>query len=138
MAKRVWARDFLFRGLELDDLRSGDRRIFEDVEVAQISQEFDPLIGGSGDRRVVIGDDLDRPIDERDDSYVDPDESCEQLLHGLVPFSEGANPWRVIGPDRNFERIVAGPVMEWRFEIFEKVFSVHGEMSEFVEKIVKR
>ena len=41
-------------------------------------------------------------------------------------------------PDRNFEKIVAGLVMEWKFEIFEKVFSVHGEMSEFVEKIVKR
>ena len=92
MAERVWARDRLFRGLELDDLRSGDRRIFEDVEVAP-------------------------------------------TRHGLVPFSEGANPWRVIKPDRNFEKIVAGLVMEWKFEIFERVFSVHGEMSGLVEKV---
>ena len=41
MAERVWARDRLFRGLKLDDLRSGDRRIFEDVEVAPTRQEFD-------------------------------------------------------------------------------------------------
>ena len=52
MAERIWARDRLFRGLELDDLRSGDRRIVEDTAVAPIRQEFDPMIGGAGDRRV--------------------------------------------------------------------------------------
>ena len=100
MAERVWARDRLFNGFDRYKLEGGDRRIFEDVAMAPIGQNSDPLIGGVGDRRVVVGDDLDRPIDERDDSYVDPDESCEQLLHGLVPFSKGANPWRVIEPER--------------------------------------
>ena len=43
--------------------------------MAPIRQDFDPLIGGVGDRRVVIEDTsiLDRPVDARDDSYVDPD-----------------------------------------------------------------
>ena len=91
MDERIWARDCLFRGLDLDGLRSGDRRIVEDIAKAPTRREFDPLIGGLRDRRVVIKVDWGHPVDKRNGSYVDPDESCEQLLHGLVPFGEGAN-----------------------------------------------
>ena len=121
MAERIWARDRLFRGLELDDLRSGDRRIVEDTAVASTRQEFDPMIGGTGDRRVVIDVDLDRPVDERDDSYVDPDESCEQLLHGLVPSREGANPWRVIEPERTSSPVTTPSVADPDFEEGDEV-----------------
>ena len=121
MAERIWARDRLVSGLDLEDLRMGDRRIFEDVEVAPNHQELVPMIGGTGDRRVVIGDDLDRPIDERDDSYVDPEESCEQLLHGLVPFGEGANPWRVIEPERTSSPVTTPSVADPDFEEGDEV-----------------
>ena len=104
MDERFWARDCLFCGLDLDGLRGGDRHIVEDIAKAPTSREFDPLIGGLGGRRVVIGVDWGHPVDDRNDSCVDTDtdmdESCEQLLHGLVPFGEGANRDVAIGRGR--------------------------------------
>ena len=100
MNERVWVCDRLFNGFDRFELDGGDRRVFEDVAVAPMHQRFDPLIGGTGmeDHQIVVGGsvNLDDQVDERDSSYVDPDESDEQELVGLAPSKSGVNPLRVI------------------------------------------
>ena len=123
MAERVWARDRLFNGFDRYKLEGGDRRIFEDVAMAPIGQNSDPLIGGVGDRRVVVDSavDLNCPVDERDESYADPDESCEQLLHGLAPSEQGVNPWKVIKPERCSSPVPLPPAPNGGFVEGDKV-----------------